>query len=204
MYYSISGTLVHKDDSTAVIETGGVAYEILVPRTVSQNLPATGGTATIFTKMIVREDDTFLVGFSSIEDRRLFESLLSVSGIGPKQSLKILSEMPSNEIRGAIINGNDAALSKIKGIGAKTASRIILELKDKMQKLDAGSYGQDLTVPADSVEKKKIEILLAMRVLGYSDPDSRRTIDQFFTANPGMKDRSVEEIIKAILSRMNR
>lgn len=202
MYYSISGTLVHKDDMTAVIETGGVAYEILVPRTVSQALPASGGIATLYTKMIVREDDTFLVGFSSVEDKRLFESLLSVSGIGPKQSIKILSEMPANAIRDAIITGNDSALSKVKGIGAKTASRIILELKDKIRKMDISA--QDHSIPADSVEKKKVEILLAMRVLGYSDNDSRRTIDLFFASNPEMKDRNVEDIIKTILSRMNR
>ena len=200
MYYSITGNLVFKDDGIAALETGGVTYEILVPRSVSQNLPAPGGLVTLFTKMIVREDDTYLVGFSGIEDKRLFDTLMSVSGIGPKQSLKILSEMPAPEIRDAIVSGNESALSKIKGVGAKTASRIILELRDKIRKVDIGSA----VPPADSLGKKKMEILLAMRVLGYADNESRRAIDAFFSANPEAKAKAVEDIIKLVLSGMNR
>lgn len=200
MYYSITGNLVFKDENSAALETGGVTYEVLIPRTVYQGLPAPGNLATLFTRMIVREDDTYLVGFSSIEDKRLFETLMSVSGIGPKQSLKILSEMPAPEIRNAIISGNESALSKVKGVGAKTASRIILELRDKIRKMDFSGA----VMPVDSTEKKKVEILLAMRVLGYTDNESRKTIDAFFNVNPEAKAKDVEEIIKMILSRMNR
>jgi holliday junction DNA helicase RuvA len=200
MYYSITGKLIMKDDSLAVLETAGVAYEILISHSASQNLPLIGATVTLFTKMIVREDDTFLVGFPSIEDKKLFESLLTVSGIGPKQGLKILSDLSANEIRNAIITGNETALSHVKGVGLKTASRIILELKDKIRKLQL----TDTVSPISSLDRKKMEILLAMRVLGYNDNESKRMIDAAFSSSEDVKEKEVEDIIKMILSKLGR
>jgi len=197
MYYSISGRLVYKDDSTAVIETGGIGYEILVPRSVSIKLPEPGGNTTLYTQMIVRESEIFLVGFSALEDRRLFESLLTVSGIGPRHGLKILSELSSNEIRNAIITGSETELSRVKGIGGKTASRIILELKDKIKKLQAGE-GE---IAASSLDRKKTEVLMALRVLGYTDYESRRALESAF-GDPETGKKEVEDIIKSILSSM--
>ncbi len=200
MYYSISGTLIHKDENMAVIEAGGIAYEIMIPQSVFHKLQESGNTATLFTKMIVREDDIYLVGFLALEDRRLFESLMTVSGIGPKQSLKILSELTASEIRNAIITGNESVLSKVKGVGGKTASRIILELKDKIKKLQIG----DSLPITNTTEKKKMEILMALRVLGYYDNESRRAIDSAFASSAEIKDKEVEDIIKIILSNMAR
>jgi Holliday junction DNA helicase RuvA len=197
MYYSISGRLVYKDDGIVVIETGGVGYEILVPQSVSRKLPEPGGSAVLYTRMIVRENEIYLVGFSALEDRRLFESLLTVSGIGPRGGLKILSELSAGEIRNAIIMGSETVLSKIKGIGAKTASRIILELKDKIKALQAGESGS----PVSSIDKKKTEALMALRVLGYTDYESRKALDAAF-GNPDIDRLQVEDIIKNILSNM--
>ncbi len=195
MYYSISGRVAFKDDNTVVVETGGVGYEILVPRTVSRKLPEPGGNAILYTRLIVRENEIYLVGFTALEDRRLFESLLTVSGIGPRHGLKILSDLSSAEIRNAIISGSETELSKIKGIGAKTASRIILELKDKIKKLQAGEG--EIAVS----DRKKTEVLMALRVLGYTDYESRRALDTAF-GNPVIGNMEVEDIIKSILSNM--
>ncbi len=200
MFYSITGNLTEKDENSAVLETGGIAYDIFIPRSASINLPDTGSKVTLFTKLIIREDDAYLVGFLSVEDKRLFENLITVSGIGPKQGLKILSDLSAAEIRNAIISGNENELSRVKGIGMKTASRIILELKDKISKLQTGN----ITLPKDSIEKKKLEILLAMRVLGYSDFESRRAIDSVFSTSELTKNKEVEDIIKIILSTMGR
>ncbi len=200
MFYSINGILTSKDENQVIIETGGIGFEIAVPRSVSQHIPDAGNNITLYVKMIVREDDIYLVGFSTLADRRLFESLTTVSGIGPKQGLKILSDLSAYEIRQAIISGNVTELSKVKGVGAKTASRIILELKDKMSKLNIG----DIAEPSSILEKKKLEILLAMRVLGYSDSDSKRVIESTFASSEEIKNKKVEDIIKLILSKMFR
>lgn len=200
MYYSIKGTLIHKDEMLAVIDTGGIAFEALISHSTFNSLPEIGETASLFTKMIVREDDIYLVGFLAMQDRRLFESLLTVSGIGPKQGLKILSEMSAAEIRNAIITGNETLLSKVKGVGPKTASRIVLELKDKIKKLQLS----DLSDRANPADRKKLEILMAMRVLGYSDNESKRAIDSAYASSDEVKNKPVEDIIKLILSKMGR
>lgn len=200
MYYSITGSLILKEDNLAVIEAAGVAYELLVSAAIIDRLPAVGQTVTLFSKLIVRENEMFLVGFLSPDERKLFDSLMTVSGIGPKQALKVLSEMSVSDVRNAIISGNESMLSRVKGIGPKTASRIILELKDKIRKLQ---LSESAPAPGGQ-EKKKFEILLAMRVLGYSDQESRRVIDSVFSHNESVKDKEVEDIIKIILSSMAR
>jgi len=200
MYYSISGRLVYKDEGMAVVQNNGMCYETHISRSYSNILPETGSEVTIFTKLILREDDLYLVGFQSPEDRKLYESLITVTGIGPKQGLKILSEMSARDIRNTILSGDTAALSRIKGIGPKTASRLVLELKDKMSKISVGDYKE----ASDPTEKKKTEILMAMRVLGYTDYEARRSIESAFSGSPDMKNRDIEDIIKFILSSMGR
>jgi Holliday junction DNA helicase RuvA len=199
MIYSVSGKLIAKDDVCAVLENAGMAFEIFVSRLTLEHLQ-TGEFARLFTKMIVREDDIFLVGFLSIEDRKLFESLMSVSGIGPKQALRILSELSASDIRNAIIMENGTLLSGVKGIGPKTASRIILELKDKMKKLSISDHSAAI----HPQEKKKIETLLAMRVLGYSDNEAKKAIDSVFSASEEVKNKEVEEIIRLVLMQLRR
>jgi len=200
MFYSLSGNLIYKDDSIAVIECNGIAFELLIPLTTAKRLPEINKTVSLFTKMILREDEAYLIGFSSIEDKRLFDSLLTVSGIGPKQGLKILSEMSTQEIRNIIISEDENALSRIKGIGQKTASRIILELKDKIKKLQLG----ETTPSQDNLEKKKMEVLMALRVLGYTDFEAKRAIEETFKNTEEVQAKSVEDIIKLTLSKMVR
>lgn len=195
MYYSISGKLLDKSPALTVIEAGGVGYEIQIPQTTFQELPEVGENVRLFVHLIVRENDMSMVGFLRIEDRKLYQNLILVSGIGPKQGLRILSDLSASQIRNAIISGDSSLLSRVKGIGTKTASRLILELKDKMKHLEI--------VPDDIAQgemgKKKTEVLLALRVLGYNDAEARRCIDKAFEVED-FSSASVEEIIKKVLA----
>jgi len=200
MFYSIKGILIHKDEDSAVIETQGVAYEMLIPSSVSDDLPAPGQEAQLFTKLIVRENEQFLIGFSSTTDKRLYESLITVSGIGPKHGLKMLSQLSAGEIRSAIINNDATALSRVKGIGPRSASRIILELQDKMAKF----VPSELPSSSSATDKKRIEALMALRVLGYNDLDSKKTLDIIAKDFSELMQEEVEVVIKKALALMSR
>ncbi len=200
MFYSIKGKLVLKDNESAVIETQGVAYEMSIPASVCDALPEIGQEAQLFTKLIVRENEQYLIGFSSTTDKRLYESLITVSGIGPKHGLKILSQMTAGEIRSAIVNNDTTALSRVKGIGPRSASRIILELQDKMAKF----VPAELPASGSGTEKKRIEALMALRVLGYNDPESKKILDIIARDFSELMQTDVENIIKKALALMSR
>ncbi len=197
MYYSLRGQLIFKENGLAVIECGGVAYEVQVGETTLQSLPEVGQEALLYTRLIVRENELSLSGFSSPQDRRLYDTLITVSGIGSKQGLRILSELSGTELRNAIVSGDSFALNRVKGVGKKTADRIILELKDKMAKIPAD------TVSASSPSSKsRLEVVMALRVLGYSDSESQKAIDSLFKKDPILFERDTEVILKDILASM--
>lgn len=195
MYYSITGKLIDKSPALTVVEAGGIAYEINIPSTAFQELPEIGETVRLYVLLIVRENDHSLVGFFRLEDRKLYQNLILVSGIGPKQGLRILSDLSAIQIRNAIISGDAGVLSRVKGIGVKTASRLVLELQDKMRSLDIS--GEE--VEPGEMGKKKTEVLLALRVLGYNDSEAKRCIDKAFESED-MSGVSVEDMIKKVLS----
>ncbi len=196
MFHSIRGILLEKDSGTAVIDIQGLAYELLIPENVSDQLPPPGEEALLYTKLIVRENEQYLIGFASLTDKRLYENLITVSGIGPRQGLKILSHLSATEIRNAIVNGDSRTLSRVKGIGARTAERIILELRDKM----AAFVTADLPQGGTSSDKKKMEVLMALRVLGYNDGEARRVLDVIKDDFQELLQGSVEDIIKKALA----
>lgn len=200
MLFRITGKVLFKDEGSAVIETGGIAFELGISRRTSASLPEPGAEAGLYTRMIVREDDISLVGFQTLDERRLYESLLTVSGVGPKQGLRILSDLSPAEVRSAIVSGNEKALSKAKGIGPKLASRIVLELRDRILKLRLDEETAS-AVPAD---RPGLEALLALRVLGYTDAESRRALDAVFEGDASLKTKTTEDVIKAVLARMAR
>lgn len=196
MIYSITGKLVSKEEGNFIIETNGISYEILVPLTTFNEYNEIGKEITLFTKLIIKEDDISLIGFNRIEDKKLFDTLITVSGIGPKQALKIMSDLSTSEIRNAIVQGDERKLASIKGIGSKTASRIILELKDKIRKIQ---IDEDVGI-SNILDKKKMEVLMALRVLGYNDIEAKKAIEVVFTSNPNIKEKDVEDIIRVVLS----
>ncbi len=129
MYNHIRGTLTHKSPSRIVIEAGGIGYEATVPLSAGNKLPAVGQEATLLLHLVIREDDMRLIGFADEDQRELFRRLITLSGVGPAMALQILSGMSPQEFAVAVERQDAGALRKIKGVGEKTAKRIILELK---------------------------------------------------------------------------
>ncbi len=126
------GVIEEKGENSLVLDVNGVGYELAVSSTTLSTLPMAGESVKIFTYMAVREDGVFLFGFSSKEERDVFFKLISVSGVGPKMAITILSGLSLSDLTIAIVKEDSSLLSKIKGLGKKTAERICLELKDKL------------------------------------------------------------------------
>ena len=171
MLSHIKGILTDKTPSLAVIEAGGVGFEINVSPSTLSALPQTGQEATLYTYMSVREDAMELFGFVSREEKRMFMKLISVSGIGPKTAMGILGVISPQDLSVAIVTGDASRLAKAPGIGKKTAQRLILELKEKVSENDLiSSPGAPVFVPkAQSAQSEAIEALMA---LGYTSSEA--------------------------------
>ncbi len=173
MFYYISGTVAHIEPYLAVIDCGGVGYSC---RTTSYTLSKLkkGDTAKLFTYLNVRDDAMELYGFVGSEELKLFQQLISVSGVGPKAALSILSSSTPTNLALSIITGDEKALTCAQGIGKKIAQRVILELKDKLSK-GQGSFlaGEGTTVSGVTVipQNKLSEASAALAVLGYSQAE---------------------------------
>ena len=131
----VKGSLDHKEPNRVVVDVGGIGYEIFVPLSTYQQLPAIGAQVKLHTHHYVREDTMQLYGFLSPEEKEIFEMVLSISGVGVKVALSILSSMSADAFRRAVAHGDMKALTKIPGIGKKSAERMVLELKDKIGKV---------------------------------------------------------------------
>jgi Holliday junction DNA helicase RuvA len=130
MYDSVRGRLAAKDPAGCVVEAGGIGYAVLVPLSTYERLPATGAEVALKLHLAVREDDWRLFGFATDEERAVFRACLRVSGVGPVTALALLSGMPPRELKSAVAAGDVRALVKVKGVGKKTAERLVVELKD--------------------------------------------------------------------------
>ncbi len=169
MIAHLRGTLISKHPNQAIVEAAGVGYEVNISIPTFSALPALGAEVALFIHTHVREDALSLFGFLRSEEKQLFEKLLSVSGIGPKLAVTLLSGMPADAMVAAIKGNNLAALTRIPGVGKKTAERMVLELRDK---LDA--FG----VPAATATASPIEedVISALVNLGYPRPLAERTL----------------------------
>ena len=174
----ISGTLAEVDTDHIVVESGGVGFEILTYASVIEHLPNLGSEVKIVTYMDVKEDDIRLFGFLSVQERKLFRQLITVSGVGPKGALSILNELGPDSLVAAIIASDSKSISKANGIGAKTAQKVCLELKDKVSlegtiyEKYADSTGFD-EASDSGVMGEAIEALCA---LGYSRSDAMQAV----------------------------
>lgn len=149
------GNIEEKKENCVVIDVNGVGFEVFVSNNTLVSLPMPGENAKIYTYMAVREDGIFLFGFSSLEERDVFNKLITVSGVGPKLAIIILSGLSLSDLIVAIINEDSKLLSKIKGLGKKTAERLCLELKDKLNVLgidDSNSNSFDVNYDEDAVQ----------------------------------------------------
>lgn len=189
----LRGILAIKNNENVVVDVGGVGYSLQIPYSTYQLLPDINQEVKIYTYMAVREDNVSLFGFFSLEEKRVFEQLISVSGIGPKLAVGVLSDIAPADFSLAVITDDVNRLVKISGIGKKTAQRIIIELKDKLKAEDAIS---DVSLPTN-VDIKTGEIeeaVSALQVLGYPNKEAVSMVAS--VAHEGMK---VEEIVKLAL-----
>ena len=181
MIAHLRGKLLAKHPNQAIVETGGVGYDITISVPTFSDLPATGGDVALHIHTHVREDSIALYGFLRTAEKQLFEKLISVSGIGPKLAITILSGMAADEMAGAI-RGNDVArLTRIPGIGRKTAERLVLELRDK---LPAATAEAPASPPTNAVEE---DVLSALLNLGYQRTAAEKAV-AFVAKNGGSFD----------------
>lgn len=199
MYAFIEGQVCEKGTNEIVLLAGGVGYRIAVSMTTLQSVPAVGEKMRCHTILSVREDAMELYGFASREEKQMFQSLTSISGVGSKMALSILGSMPLKELNLAILLGDITALSRAPGVGKKTAQRIALELKDKVSQADVSgapempAAGGAVSFSADN----RTEALEALQALGYTPAEARNAIAQ--VKDPGA---SVDEIIRLALRGM--
>lgn len=196
MFAYISGILDSKGSNYVVVDAGGIGYKIFMPVNAIAKLPECGEKVKIHTYHYVREDNISLYGFNTLEELRMFELLLSVSGIGAKSAVVIVSEVTPSKFALDVISDNVSSLVNVPGIGKKTAQRIILELKDKMKTEEAISKAEEVVskeeiVPAGGVLE---EALSALQVLGYQKKEAQNALSKI-DAN-GL---SVEDLIKRAL-----
>ena len=201
MYAYIKGSLEIKSTNYVVVEANGVGYKVFMSETAIDRLGELGDTVKVYTFLRVREDEMSLYGFITNEELHMFELLLSVSGIGAKSAISILSNITPSSFALAVITDDVATIKSLPGIGAKTAQRIILELKDKV-KASQDTNKEELKEMLSNKEKNGAnvsEAMDALQVLGYNRKEIEKAFDQF-----KKDDLSVEDLIKKGLSYLSR
>ncbi len=198
MYAYLNGKVAEKGQNSLVIDVNGVGYLLSVSMNTLQETPPVGESMKAYTVLSVKEDAMELFGFATQEEKRMFSRLLGVSGIGPKMALSILGSMPLRDLTLAIVTGDIAALSRAPGVGKKTAQRIALELKEKVDE-------SDLTLPdgipsasfAPLREDAAQEALAALQALGYTAAEAAKAVSQVRGQND-----SANELVRLALRNM--
>lgn len=204
MIYFVKGTLDTVTENMIVVENNGIGFEIMVPLSVVSNLPQTGNEVKIYTYTYVREDALSLYGFLTKDELAMFKMLITVSGIGPKGALGILSVMDADELRFAILADDAKSIAKAPGVGRKTAGKLILELKDKMDfeeavenVLDKGqAAAKGSTGMAGGIAGN--DAIQALVALGYTSTEAVRAVKKVDIT----PDMTVEDILKAGLKNL--
>lgn len=193
----LKGLLTYKTPTFVVVETGGVGYHVNISLHTYSKIEKLE-TVKILTQLIIREDSHTLYGFAEEAERTLFSYLISVSGIGPSTAQLVLSAMTPEEIRSAIVGENEVALSKVKGIGPKTAKRMILDLKDKLVK--DGGIEMPLTISPQNNTMRE-EALSALVALGFNRIEVQKALNKLLKEQPTI--HNVEELIKLALKQLS-
>lgn len=175
MIARLRGVLIEKQAPEIVVDVGGVGYEVLVPMTTLYQLPALGEEVALYTHFVVREDAQQLYGFADAASRQLFRDLVKVNGVGPKMALAIQSGMDSNDFVRCVQDGDTAALVRVPGVGKKTAERLVIEMRDRLQKWQLPA--DSATAPArETVVDAAAEAEAALVALGYKPQEASRAI----------------------------
>ncbi|MBQ2387302.1 MAG: Holliday junction branch migration protein RuvA [Clostridia bacterium] len=196
MFYSITGTLVYSDLSSVAIDCNGVAFRCNVSMNTLQHMPQRNSKVTVYTYLNVREDALDLFGFYSADELDMFKLITSVSGVGPKNALAILSEFEPDNLRIIIASGDAKSLTRASGVGTKLAQRIILELKDKVGSIGGNVEAEIASVGAVSASKNAAEAVEALVSLGYSQSEASLAVGRLDSQ------LSVEELIRLALKSM--
>ena len=191
MIAAVEGTLVSRGTNTVTVKAGPISLQINVPGSLISKLGHPGSTVLLHTHLHVREDIIALYGFATSQERALFEQLITVSGIGPKVALALLTALSADQIASGIISGNADLLSQVPGIGKKTAARVILDLKGKLEK---GWEGEIITAVTDSDS----DALAALTGLGYSIREAMQALSAI-AQTEGM---SVEDRVRLALQQL--
>lgn len=184
----LNGRLIEKNPTDLLIECGGVGYEVKISLNTFSQL-GSDEAVQVFTKLIVREDAHILYGFANKEEREMFNHLVSVSGIGPNTAMIMLSSLVPDEIAQAILTEDVATIQKIKGIGTKTAQRVIIDLKSKVSKMELSAENI-----FTSNNRNRFDALNALVSLGFDKKSAEKVLDKIDTGS-----QSVEELIKDAL-----
>ena len=190
MFEFIRGKLVQALPSKAVIDVNGVGYRLVISLKTFQKMPQIGHEAFFYVSPVVREDGHFLFGFLTLEDRDIFEMLISVNGVGPKTAIGILGHVDIADFQMAIVQANTALLSKIPGIGKKTAERLVIELKDRFNK-DAAMN------PPQAASNVASDAISALINLGYHPLDAQKAIKKVLSVH--QKEPTLSELITGAL-----
>ncbi len=196
MIAQLEGKLIEKSPSSVVITAGGVGYQVSVPLTTFDKLPATGEQVSLFTYLHVREDILQLYGFSSREERATFEKMISVSGVGPRLALAILGGLSVEQLIAAVETSQTAYLNRIPGVGKKTAERIVLELKGKLGEMVALA---EISVPG-AFEPEGREAVAALVSLGFSKTQAEKAVFKVLEAESDKLD--ITELVRRALAGM--
>lgn len=194
MYEFIRGKMIQSIPSKAIVDVGGVGYGLVISLKTFQKLPNIGTEVFFYVSHIVREDGHYLYGFLTLDDKKLFEQLISINGVGPKTAIGILGHVDGGDFQMAVVQGNAALLSKVPGIGKKTSERLIIELKDKFSNspssgvsLPPGAMGN--TVAADAIS--------ALINLGYHPLEAQKAIKKVLSSHE--KEPTLSELISGAL-----
>lgn len=196
MFYSITGTLVYSDLSSVAIDCNGVAFRCNVSMNTLQHMPQRNSKVTVYTYLNVRDDALDLFGFYSTDELDMFKLVTSVSGVGPKNALAILSEFEPDNLRIIIASGDAKSLTRASGVGTKLAQRIILELKDKVGSIGGNVEAEIASVGTVSASKNAAEAVEALVSLGYSQSEASLAVVRLDSR------LSIEELIRLALKSM--
>ncbi|MEX1082255.1 MAG: Holliday junction branch migration protein RuvA [Halofilum sp. (in: g-proteobacteria)] len=192
----LTGILTEKQPPGLLVDVGGVGYELEAPLSTFYDLPETGAQVSLFTHLVVREDAHLLYGFAREAERRLFRVLLKVSGVGPRMALAILSGMTADEFARSVESDDTTALTRLPGIGKKTAQRLIVEMRDRLEQGDfAGALAPGASAPESASEGDSIaDATSALVALGYRPAEASRMVRPFASAGS-----STEDLIRSAL-----
>lgn len=190
----VSGKLVERTPSRVVIDVHGVGLEVHIPASSFDKLPALGESVKLLTYHYVREDNMQLFGFATTSERRVFESMLGVSGVGPRLALAALSALDVQELRRGIMGGDAGLLTRIPGVGRKTAERLVVELRDRFAQVELDQSGD---VGPKSDGSARLDALAALESLGLSRSAAEERIRRVMRENPGLE--TAEQLIKLAL-----